>query len=101
VTNGGSGYGGIRKFVDSLPCLGSAKANNLGQYLPIALPNTTTYPGYDYYEIELGEYAEQLHSDLPTTKLRDYRQTNTTDSSVSQFRYLGPMIVVKKDRHKV
>src|SRR5690242_3544368 len=41
---------GIRKFVDTLPGLGSTKANNLGQYIPIAIPDTTTYPGTDYYE---------------------------------------------------
>lgn len=100
VTNGGNGYGGIRKFVDSLPGLGAATnaINNLGQYIPIAIPDTTIYPGSDYYEIELGEYTEQLHSDLPPTKLRGYRQTNTTNSLVSQFRYLGPMIVANKDR---
>ena len=43
----------IRKFVDSLPGLGSANANNLGQYIPIATPDTTTFPGSDYYEIGL------------------------------------------------
>ena len=44
VTNGGSGYGGIRKFVDPLTVP------------PVATPDTTTYPGSDYYEIELGKY---------------------------------------------
>ncbi len=89
---------GIRKFVDTLPGLGAANANNLGQYIPVAIPDTTTYPGDDYYEIELGEYYEQLHSDLPPTQLRGYRQTNTTDPTVSQFHYLGPIIVAQKDR---
>ncbi len=89
--------GGIRKFVDSLPGLGSAGANNLGQYIPIAIPDTTTYPGSDYYEIELGQYTEQLHSDLPPTTLRGYRQTNTVDPNVSKFHYLGPLIIAKRD----
>src|ERR1700674_6118572 len=51
----------IRKFVDSLPGLGkpgctvsippglpginSCNENNLGQYIPVAVPDTTTYPG--------------------------------------------------------
>jgi len=55
------------------------------QYIPVAIPDTTTYPGCDYYEIELGEYSEKLHSDLPATRLRGYRQTNTNDATVSQF----------------
>ena len=57
--------GGLRKFMDSLPGLGPAAANNLGQYIPIAVPNTTAYAGADYYEIALVEYNEQMHSDLP------------------------------------
>src|SRR5512134_402573 len=38
LKKGGSGYltsGGIRKFVDTLPGLTSAGANNLGQYIPL------------------------------------------------------------------
>ncbi|MGE5506993.1 MAG: hypothetical protein ACM3RP_00665 [Chitinophagales bacterium] len=89
---------GIRKFVDSLPGLGAANANDLGQYIPVAVPDTTTYPGSDYYEIELGQFTEQLHKDLPPTTLRGYRQTNTTDPTVSKFHYLGPMIIAQKDR---
>ena len=89
--------GGIRKFVDSLPGLNVAGANNLGQYIPIAIPDTTTYPGSDYYEIELGEYTEQMHSDLPPTRLRGYRQTNTADPNVSKFHYLGPLIIATRD----
>ncbi len=88
----------LRKFVDTLPGLTAAGANNLGQYIPVAIPDTTTYPGSDYYEIELGQYTLQMHSDLPVTKLQGYRQTNTTDATVSVFRYLGPAIVVQKNR---
>ncbi|MDR4948298.1 fibronectin type III domain-containing protein [Neobacillus cucumis] len=89
---------GIRKFVDTLPGVGEANKNNLGQYLPVAVPDTTTYPGSDYYEISLVEYEEQMHSDLQPTKLRGYMQTNTTDPNVSKPNYLGPIIVAKKDR---
>ena len=87
--------GGIRKFVDELPGLGSDAKNNLGQYIPIAVPDTESYPGSDYYVIELGEYEEQLHSDLPFTKLRGYRQANMGGTP---FNYLGPAIVATKDR---
>ena len=84
--------GGIKKFVDSLPGLGAGAANNLGQYIPVAVPDTTTYPGSDYYIIELGEYTEQMHSDLLPTTLRGYRQAG------GEFHYLGPAIVAQKDR---
>ncbi len=87
--------GGIRKFVDGLPGLGLSGINNLGQYMPIAIPDTTTYPGSDYYEIELGQYSEQMHSDLPPTTLRGYRQTNMGGTP---FHYMGPMIMATKDR---
>lgn len=68
----------LAKFVDSLPGLGSAKANNLGQYLSVAKPDITTYPGSDYYEIELVQFNERMHSDLPApgTMLRGYVQVN-------------------------
>ncbi len=56
---------GVRKFVDSLPGLGAANANDLGQYIPVAIPDKTKYNGADYYEIELGQYTEKLHKDLP------------------------------------
>lgn len=98
VTNSGSGYTGMRKFVDGLPGLGAAGANNLGQYLPVGIPDTAKYPGSDYYEIELGQYSEKMHSDLRPTLLRGYRQTNTTDTTVSKFHYLGPVILAQKDR---
>jgi FtsP/CotA-like multicopper oxidase with cupredoxin domain len=81
VVNGGSGYNtvlGIRKFVDALPGLGEASANLLGQYIPVAVPDTTTYPGSDYYEIALIQYTEQLHSDLSPTTLRGYVQISTS-----------------------
>jgi PKD repeat protein/FtsP/CotA-like multicopper oxidase with cupredoxin domain len=178
ATIGGPLTGGIRKFVDTMPGLTSAGVNTNGQYIPVAIPNTTAYPpggigytsapkvtitdssgtgatatatvsggtvtlvtvdnggtgysntpavqfsgggatthgigkatvnstgsitgitliGCDYYEIELGEYKEKMHTDLPETTLRGYRQTNTDDSSVSQFHQLGPMIISQRDR---
>ncbi|TAK33725.1 MAG: hypothetical protein EPO21_12010 [Chloroflexota bacterium] len=184
ATIGGPLTGGIRKFVDSLPGLGAANKNTLDQYIPVAVPDTTTYPpggkgytsaptititddtgtgatatariaggavtgvtvtnagsgysanpavsfsgggatsqaigvatvdrvvgsptfgqitaitltGADYYEIELGEYTEKLHSDLPPTTLRGYRQTNTSDPNVSKFHYLGPTVVAQRNK---
>jgi hypothetical protein len=79
----------LTKFVDSLAPLGCTTPNNLGQCIPIALPDQDTYPGSDYYEIELVQYRERMHQGLPAlgtgtkltatsggTKLRGYRQIN-------------------------
>ena len=91
----------LRKFVDSLPGLGSANQNNLGQYIPVANPDTTTYPGSDYYEIGLAPYQQQMHSDLPIsgTQLRGYYQRNsgTTGATDSAQRYLGPLVIAKRN----
>lgn len=75
--------GGVRKFVDELsmlcdPSTGSCDGTStLGQFMPIGVPDTTTYPGSDYYEIALVQYREQMHSDLPETYLRGYVQLST------------------------
>src|SRR5512133_3606046 len=88
----------LAKFVDSLPGLTSGKPNNLGQYLPVAVPDTTSYPGSDYYIIELREYFEKMHSDLNPTKLRGYVQVNAAGADVAPIHYLGPIIVAQRDR---
>ena len=135
LTNPGSGYltqGGIKKFKDGLPMLCDPSAgctdNNLGQHIPIAVPDTTTFPGTDYYVIALVQHTEQMHSDLPPTLLREYVQLETTDNAswskhvalqtallgnastptlmpdgsqayaVDDPHYLGPIIVAQKDR---
>jgi FtsP/CotA-like multicopper oxidase with cupredoxin domain/fibronectin type 3 domain-containing protein len=129
VTKPGSGYvtpGGIRKFVDTLPGLTPAGANNLGQYLPIAQPDTTTFPNTDYYVIAVVQHREKMHSDLPPTLLREYVQLSTANVpggqvalqtdlldgtsvptlmpdgsqayAVDNPHYLGPVIVAQKDR---
>jgi FtsP/CotA-like multicopper oxidase with cupredoxin domain len=94
---GGASGAALRKFVDTLPGLGAANANNLGQYIPVAIPDTTSYPGSDYYEIGLKEYAQKLHSDLPkATTLRGYFQINTSDPTVQDInQYLGPLILAQ------
>lgn len=71
--------GGLRKFVDTLPGLTAAGVNNLGQYVSVATPDVTTYPGSDYYEIAVVEYQRQMHSDLPATTLRGYVQLATAN----------------------
>ena len=84
IKKAGSGYlvPGMRKFVDTLPGVPGVTAfgaNNLGQYLPLAVPDTTTFPGTDYYEIAVVQHREQMHSDLPeATLLREYVQLSTS-----------------------
>jgi FtsP/CotA-like multicopper oxidase with cupredoxin domain len=91
-----NGAGGIRKFVDSLPGLGVAHANNLGNYIPIATPDTNTFPGSDYYRIGVSEYHQKLHSDLPPSKLRGYRDLGPGSTGTNN--YLGPLIIAQRDR---
>ncbi|MGV8977832.1 MAG: Ig-like domain repeat protein [Cellulomonas sp.] len=125
VTAPGAGYltPGLKKFVDTLPGLGSSAANDLGQYIPVAVPDTTTYPGADYYEIAVVQYRMKFHRDLPATLLRGYVQLATPvvpgrqvalsnanldasipDTPITGFtgvdtpHYLGPTIVATKDR---
>lgn len=93
----------LRKFMDALPLPappGDPGTATLGQSIPIAVPDQASYPGSDYYEIEVDEYNEQMHSELPApgTKLRGYRQTNGPLGLAQPFHYLGPVIIGDKNR---
>ena len=69
----------LQKFVDDLPGLCNDidgtnfpdNKNNLGQCIPVGVPDTTTYPGSDYYELEIVQFREQMHGDLPPLKTGD------------------------------
>jgi FtsP/CotA-like multicopper oxidase with cupredoxin domain len=70
----------LRKFVDTLPGLTSGNTNTFasgkpGEYLSVAVADTTTYPGSEYFIIGVVEHDQWMHSDLqkPTT-LRGYVQ---------------------------
>lgn len=114
----------LRKFVDTLPGLGSANINNLGQYIPVGLADAVTYSGSDYYEIAIVQYKEKMHTDLPATTLRGYVQLETAVNAGSSKHialkypdgkpilstngsqvfaydnphYLGPTIMATKDK---
>jgi len=105
----------LTKFVDGLPgiCGVSGATNGLGQCIPLAVPQTRSFNGVeaDYYEIELVEYRERMHTAFPAlnnadkmlattggTKLRGYRQTNTADVNLLTPHYLGPLILASKDK---
>ncbi|MBC2578783.1 hypothetical protein [Clostridium sp. DJ247] len=110
----------LRKFVDAIPGLGPSGTNALGQYIPVAVADKTTYPGSDYYEIAVVEFKEQMHSDLPPTTLRGYVQLSTTVVPGAQIaltyngtpilkgdgtqaygvdvpHYMGPVIIATRD----
>ena len=85
----------LEKFKDSLPTWTST--NNLGQTIPVAQADTTSFPGSDYYEIALVQYREQMHSDLPPTLLRGYVQ-EVNGVPVTTPHQMGPWINAQSGR---
>ena len=73
--------------------LGPANVNQIRQYIPIAVPDTTTYPGCDFYNLGVIESSKKMHPNLAKpTQLRGYY-----DRKLNYF-YMGPMIVAKRGR---
>jgi hypothetical protein len=62
-------------------------ANNLGDYIPVAVADITTFPGSDYYEIAVVQYTEKMQSDLNPTTLRGYVQVWTPKCGHSPTRH--------------
>jgi spore coat protein A len=87
----GRGYGyatsrRLDKFVQPI--------RRFGTDIPILSPDTTTYPGLDYYHIEAGIFRDVLHPDLPNgTRLYGYRQAGT-----GTYKHLGGAIVARKNK---
>ncbi len=80
---------GMLKFQDALPDL----------RLSIPTPDTTTFPGSDFYVIALVQYQSQMHASLPPTTLRGYCQlANATSTTCMSNPYLGPLILAQKNR---
>lgn len=79
----------LRKFVNTLPSVPglapstNAGVNDLGQYIPVAVPEkwrdgNGNLTNDDYYEIAVVDYTERMHSDLAKpTRLRGYVQLST------------------------
>jgi spore coat protein A, manganese oxidase len=84
---------GITKFTATLPGLSPAGANNLGNYIPALSPNTTKYPGADYYEIEVAKFTQQIHPKIPATTFWGY-----ADAATKDHQYLGGVIVAQTGR---
>ena len=90
ITGATTIQGGIAKFVDALPGVGSSHANQIGQYISVAIPDTTSFPGCDYYEIAAVQFTERLSSSLNPTTLRGYVQIETP-SNVAASRHVALM----------
>lgn len=88
VELGGYG-GGIRKFVDSVEDSSSFAA----------VPNTTRYPGCDYYQIGIVEFEHRFHSDLPPTRVRGYVQVDIEKATgnASYFNFANPVALYNVD----
>lgn len=116
-------WGGVRKFVDEIPMLyipSELNPNNLppktllpwsNTYIsnnttgiPVAVPDTTTYPGDHYYEIAAIDYSEKLHSDFKkSTRARGFIQITGHSLNgdpiynINNAHRCGPFIFAKKD----
>lgn len=76
----------LRKFIQPLRGLGGATG------IPLATPNRSVYPGLDYYQIALREFTDQLHPDLPPTRLWGYGDATPG----APFRHLGGVIAANR-----
>ena len=84
----------LRKFVTSLPGLGPAAKNEIGQYIPLATKRSINFAGKstDLYDIGVEQFSELMHPDLPgKTDFFGY-----TDLSTFDQKYLGGAIVAKR-----
>lgn len=84
----------IRKFITTLPGLGPAGANNIGQYIPLATKTTQTFAGLatDVYRLGVKPFGEKMHPDLPrATHFWGYYDLATGDQ-----KYLAGIIVAKR-----
>ena len=82
----------IRKFITTLPGLGPAGANNIGQYLPLASKSTQTFAGLatDVYQIGVKQFGENMHPDIPgATHFWGYYDLATRESKISGRSYRG------------
>ncbi|MEI8170071.1 MAG: multicopper oxidase domain-containing protein [Rhodoferax sp.] len=120
----------LRKFIDPLTGILGVTANQPAsaseEYIPVAVADTVTYPGSEYFVIGVVEHAQKMHTDLKkATTLRSYVQLypqgfagtkaataralsypngsainwpGTTEQvwTVDKPHYLGPMIVTAK-----
>lgn len=116
-------WGGVRKFVDEIPMLyipqelnptnlppktlipwSNMCISNNTTGIPVAVPDTTTYPGDHYYEIAAIDYSEKIHSDFKkATRCRGFIQitghllNGDPVYNINNAHKCGPFIFAKKD----
>jgi spore coat protein A, manganese oxidase len=80
---------GLKKFIQALPGLGPTG-------IPVASPDRDSCPGVDTYRLALGEFFQQLHPDLPATRLWGY--ADVTRGQSPNHRLLGGVILAQRGR---
>ena len=76
----------LQKFIQPLRLFGPD--------VPAFAPNITRYPGVDYYQIDMRQFTDQLHPNLPgPTTLWGYGPPGFTSS-----KHLGGAIIAQKNR---
>jgi len=89
VAEGAASIKNLRKFVAPLPLPGSG--------LNLAVPNKTLYgqsgAQADFYRIAMGQYRQQFHPDLPSSRLWGYADAT---NQLPKWSYLGASIVATK-----
>ncbi len=91
---------GIQKFVDTLALPCAQGVNTLGNCMSVAVPDKTTFPGADYYELGVTDFNATFHRDLPQgAKVRGYYQKNAPSGAPALSpHYLGPLIIADVNR---
>ena len=92
----------MRKFVNELPGLGAGAANNLGQYIPVAVPDTTTYPRPLRLVVDsltITRFAGRVYRADALRPAPDHAaRLPAGQLAGAPPNYLGPAIVAQKDR---
>jgi len=89
----------LMKFIDPLPGLyvsGVSPLQLRGRSTYRGSPDKITYPDLITMNRAGTVHPADAFGPGKSTRLRGYRQTNTTDPVVSQFHYLGPVIIATK-----
>jgi spore coat protein A len=65
----------------------------------VAVPDTTKFPGVDYYKLAMQDYRELLHPDLPgETYLWGYADATNPNLERPVSQYLGPAFLTQRGR---
>ena len=91
----------IPKFAHTLPGVGKGAANDLGQYIPLAMP-TTMDPGTgimtDVYTLGVAQFSQTMDPVLPgPTTLWGYYDKGSNAQVTNDRRYLGGVVVAHRN----